>query len=338
MSDPAPEQANSFRRRRWPQIASCAFALAIGTIRSCDATEWPRQMRWVVGSPSGSAIDNIARKLAGAFSDKFGVTVVVEDKPGASSSVAGADVARAKPDGATLLVSTSDAIVGVLATIKSPPYDPRRDLAYIAKVAASGAIMVASPDYGASSLNEFIDKAKRDGAEVKYGSFGAGTFPHLALESLNRQAGLSMRHVPYRGSTAGMQGLLAHEVTVTMSPATVAAELRKSGLLKALAVMSDERSPLVPDVPTFGEAGFDSFIFKDAPWLGFIGPAALPRAFSADLSAALNDLARGTETAAFLKSVGFQFIGAGPEEFERQAREEIAVVTPLMASLGITPE
>ncbi|MDM0033443.1 tripartite tricarboxylate transporter substrate binding protein [Variovorax sp. J22P271] len=327
-------------RRRFVMGGSALpLSLALGLPPSFAQTPYPaKPMRWLVPSPAGSPIDAIARKLAEILVPRLGQPIVIDNKPGAVGSIAAAEVARASADGYTLLFTTADALIGALAVLKSLPYDPRKDFAFISKVASNGPVLVAHPSVKASNLPELIAGIKGGTVPDAYGSWGPGTLPAQVMESMARQAKVKLTEVPYRGSPPALQDLLGNQIGLTFTGPNVAAPLIADGKIKALAVVGPKRSPLLPDVQTFSEAGFKGFVFTNEIWAGLLAPAMVPSAVRDQLAQAVQAAVREPALQKYLAEAGFAALGNTPAEFAQQYAAEVAVVPPLIREMGVAPQ
>lgn len=326
-------------------MAGAGAALGLGPLLSAAAkveaqgSEYPNKpIRFVVPFPAGSPLDTIGRKLGEAVAKKLGVAVVIDNKTGAGGTIGSADVARAPPDGYNFLVTIGDALISSTVTMKSLPYDSEKDFDFISKIIEGVSCLIMNPGLKPNTLAELVEDAKRPGADWTYGAFGPGSFPHLLMEALNKKAGVKLRAVQYRGSPPALQDLLANQIAITFTAPNVAAPMVAAGKVKAIALTGEKRSPLMPNVPTFTEAGFTDFVFRNVIWVGLLGPAKLPAPIKARIASAAQSSLREPELRDSLTALGFDVIGNSPEEFERQFRNEYKVITALMREMGITPQ
>ncbi|MEJ8848627.1 tripartite tricarboxylate transporter substrate binding protein [Variovorax rhizosphaerae] len=325
-------------RRNFVAAGALPLSMALGIKPSMAQARYPtKPIRWLVPSPAGSPIDAIARKLSELLVTRLGQPIVIDNKPGAVGSIAAAEVARASADGYTLLFTTGDPLIGALAVLSSLPYDPRKDFAFISKVAANGPVLVAHPSVKANNLAELIAGIKAGGA-MPYGSWGPGTLPAQVMESMARQAGVKLTEVPYRGSPPALQDVLGNQIGMTFTGPNLAAPLIADGKLKALAVVGPRRSPLLPNVQTFAEAGFKGFVFTNEIWAGLVAPAKLDPVIRDQLSEAVQAAVREPSLQKYLAEAGFTAIGNSPSEFAQQYAAEVAVVPPLIREMGVTPQ
>lgn len=238
----------------------------------------PKTIRLVVPFPPGNASDFQARLLGEHLQRSLGITVVVDNRPGASGAIALQYVATSKPDGSTLLVSSTSPLVITPAVKKSVPYNTERDFAPVALLGFNDVVLLASPGSNLSTLPEMVADARRRPDALTYASIGAGTLAHLVLELTAARAGVRMRHIPYKGSAQAYTDLMSGEVSVMADGLPQALSQIKAGKLKALAVFSKARSPFLPSAPTVASAnlpGLESI--EVVGWTGLLAPAGTPR-------------------------------------------------------------
>lgn len=250
--------------------------LAVGTAGSINAQQWvpPRAMNWIVPFPPGGSNDTFARPVAAHVSKSLGKPVVVENRSGAGGTLGGMVVARARPDGCTLLVANS---AQSFATVVYPEsgFDLLRDFAPVSNIARVPVGLVVNPaKLDVKDLATFLATARKSPDTINIGSSGLGTMPHLAIELLQRRTGIRFTHVPYRGGGPALQDLLAGQLDATFQPLSTVASYVQSGKLRALAVASAKRERVLPEVPTFAEAGVKDF--EVSTWYGLFAPVKTP--------------------------------------------------------------
>jgi tripartite-type tricarboxylate transporter receptor subunit TctC len=257
------------------------FLLLLLAQQSAVAQSWPsRPVRLVVGFAPGGAADFVARSLAEPLSRSLGQSIIVENKPGAGSSIAAESVARSAPDGYTFLIASPSSIL-VNPLLTKTPFQPMRELIAVTKVSSSPLVAAVNPALHVFSLKELIQYAKANPGKLNVGSSGNGSAPHLAAVLFQRLAGIEMVHIPYKGGGPSMMSLLAGETQVSFgTPPSVLPQVQ-AGKLRALAITSRERSPLVPGVPGMAEAGLPDY--EISFWYGFFLPAGTPAAIVARL-------------------------------------------------------
>src|SRR2546421_6811250 len=238
--------------------------LALGQYRATP-------LRMVVPFPPGGATDIIGRVVAQKRGERLGQRVVVDNRPGAGGSIGSELVAKSAPDGYPILGSTNSTHA-VAAVLSKPPYDPLRDFTPIALLADSPNILVISPRLGISSVKELIAAAKAKPGALSFASSGNGTIIHLTGEMFKQMAGLDLLHVPYKGTALSIADLASGRVSMLFDNIVSAQPQLRSGTVKALAVTTQKRSALMPDLPTMSEAGVPGF--ESSAWLALFGPAA----------------------------------------------------------------
>jgi tripartite-type tricarboxylate transporter receptor subunit TctC len=230
-----------------------------------------RPIRFVVSFPPGGAADGVARVLAEGLSARLGVPVVVENQGGAAGMIAASTVARAAPDGYTMLVSAT-AVFAMVPNLRRLDFDPLRDLLPVARIGESLRALAVSPKLPVKTLTEFVAYAKANPGKLNYGSSGQGSTVHILTETFRHAAGIDIVHVPYRGAGPSLTGLLAGDIEILMD--TVVVPHVQAGKLIGLAAAGDVRLPELPDLPTLAEAGYSSV--RTSGWTALFGPAHLP--------------------------------------------------------------
>jgi len=292
----------------------CLCALAITSAAHAD--DYPnRAIKIVSPHPAGVATDVLARALAVKLGADLGQPIVVENRPGAGSSIAAEYVAKnAAPDGYTLLIASPSSIL--VNPIISPKagFDPRRDLAPVSKVSSSPLVVAVNPAVGAESLRDLVRIAQRSPGKLNFATSGNGSAPHLAAVLFMRLANVDMVHVPYKGGGPAVQSVLAGDTQLSFATPPSVLPLVNSGRLKALAVTSRNRTPLVPGVPGMVEAGLPDY--EISFWYGFFVPAGTPQEPIARLFAATGKALRLADTGKLLAKEGTETSGSkSPADF-----------------------
>ena len=285
-------------------------------------------------SPGGSA-DNLARTLQSGLSSVLGQLLVLDNRGGASSIIGTELAARSAPDGYTVLLITTTYTVNP-GLIKKLPFDSLRDLTAVSLAVTQPNILVVHPSVPAKSVKELVALGKSKTANLTYASGGSGSSPHLSGELFQMVAGIPLTHVPYKGSGPGVAAVLGGQVTMLFAgPLAVEGQV-KFGKLRALAVADRKRSAVLPDVPTMAEAGFPGI--ETGTWYGFLVPAGTPRSIIDLFHGSVLKAMAVPEMKSRLLAQGVEIVGAGPDEFQRTIREEIAKWTQLVKRAGITAE
>jgi tripartite-type tricarboxylate transporter receptor subunit TctC len=306
-------------------IAGCGAGLA--SLWSGSAISQPaypnRTIKMVVPYPAGGTTDLLGRLVADQLKTGLGATVIVENKPGAGTLLGAEQVARAEPDGYTLLIATSTTLAINETLYKKLPYDPVKDFAPIALVAGVPFVLVINPAVPAHTLSEFIAYAKSKPGELAYGSAGNGSPQHLGAEMLKAAAGLDVRHVPYRGSVAAMTDVIAGHIPFMVMDLQPALPQIRDGKLRVLGVTTPKRVAVAPDIPTLSEAGLPGF--ELVAWQGIVTSAGTPRDIVDRLASQIEKLVTDPATQAKLRALALEPLpGSTPDSFGAYIKSEIA--------------
>jgi tripartite-type tricarboxylate transporter receptor subunit TctC len=271
------------------RILAAALAAAAMPLHAADA--WPsRPVKIVVPFAPGGQPDVVARALAEPLSKALGQPVVVENRPGAGGNIAAESVARAAPDGYTLLIGTNGPLAVSPALDKSLPYDPLVDLAPVTLVGTSPNLIAVHPSIGATTLKELVDRARAEPGKLNFASVGKGSISQLSMELLNSVASIKTVHIPYNGGAPAVAALIAGDVQVLCLNPTALIPQVAAGKARVVAQTSARRSPLIPDVPTVVESGYPGF--EADVWMAIMAPAKTPSATIARLNAELARIIR----------------------------------------------
>jgi len=321
------------RRTLWAAaICGCFASLA-------NAQAFPsRPMTFVVGYPAGGAVDGLGRALAKRMSEKLGQPIVVDNKPGASETLAAHQVAKAKPDGYTILVSTEAPITQNQYLYKSLTYNPDTELLPVSIVVKVPVALAVSPEFPADSFAAFLQNAKsrKPGDEVKFGSAGIGGVTHLPAAMLATKAPFGWVHVPYKGSGPSITDLIGGQVQYTFDTPPAVLEHVRAGKLRALAVATRQRLASAPQVPTFAEAGLPGF--SGGTWFGLFAPAKTPRAVVDRINTETVSLLNSPELSKAFADRGIVASPQTPEEFGRFVQSEVNKWKDLAGKVGIVAE
>ena len=272
-----------------------------------------KPIRMVVPYTAGGPADLLVRALGQKLADAWGQQVIVENKPGANEIIAAQDVAKSPPDGYNWLLA-SDAVYSLNPFLYSKlPYDPAKDFAPVARIVTANLMLVVRPDFPAANVRELIDYAKKNPGKLNYGTVGAGGVNHLAMAWFNTLNGLEMQPVHYKGLVNGLQDIMTSRLDVMFAVIGGAAPHLKAGKMKGLATSGSRRHPLIPDVPTFAEAGLRDF---DASfYFALAAPGGTPRDIVAKLAAESAKIVQTAEFRERLTTLGFEPVGETPEQF-----------------------
>ncbi len=311
------------------------FAAAIAPAIAQDA--YPlRSIRMVVPYPPGGGTDIVGRMVAQKLSETFGQTVVVDNRGGATGNIGTEIVARAAPDGYTVMmgnVAPNAINVSLFAKI---PYDPVNDFEPVSLVALTPNILIVHPSLPVKTVKEFIALAKSKPGALNYSSAGIGSSSHLAPELLAMMTGIEVVHVPYKGGGPGLVDLMSGQMQFMMTTTPAAMPHVKSGKLRALGVTSAKRSQSLPDLPTIAEAGVKGY--EVSTWYGVLAPARTSRAIVTKLHGEIVKLLAVADTKEKLLAQGFEPIGSTPEEFGAYIKSEIAKWAKVIKTAKIKAE
>ncbi|WP_326539829.1 Bug family tripartite tricarboxylate transporter substrate binding protein [Pseudorhodoferax sp.] len=331
-----PPQPTPSRRRRW--LAAAAASLACGVLAPAlaqggDADFPKRPLKIVVGYAPGGTTDILARLVAPGLSEVLGQPVIVENRPGAGGNVGAAAVAAAPADGYTLMMGTAGNMT-VNPWIYDLKFDTVKDFAPISLIAAVPNLMVVNPAVPARTVPEFIAWAKTQPGKVFFASSGTGNTPHMTGELFNLRTGLSLVHVPYKGSGPALTDLIAGQgVQVSFDNMPSAIGHVRNGTLRALAVTGATRSAVLPDLPTLQEAGLKDFDVQG--WFGLFAPARTPPAIVARIHQATLAVLARPATRKSLDELGAIVVGNDPAAFARQVEAETRVWGDVVKAAGI---
>jgi tripartite-type tricarboxylate transporter receptor subunit TctC len=320
-------------------IAGCAGGVvSLAASHAGAEPAYPaRTITIVVPYPAGGTTDLLGRLVADQFKTGMGATVIVENKPGAGTIFGASQVAKAQPDGYTLLMATSTTLAINKTLYRKLPYDPAADFTPIALVAAVPFVLVVNPSLPVHSLNEFIAYAKSKPGELSYGSAGIGSPQHLGAEMLKTAAALDIKHVPYRGSVPAMLDVIAGHIPLMVVDLQPALPQIREGKLRALGVTAAARVGSAPDIPTLAETGLSNF--ELVAWQGVVAPAGVPRTVIDRLAGEIAALVAAPETRAKLNALALEpLTGSTPDSFAAYVRSEIERWAPIVKASGATLE
>ncbi|PZX33833.1 conserved hypothetical protein, UPF0065 [Cupriavidus phytorum] len=274
-----------------------AVAAALSAAPAAQAQTWPeRPLRLVVPFAAGGATDVLGRLLAVGLGEKLGQSVVVENKPGASTVIGATQVAKAAPDGYTLLLAASTTLTLNPAIRQQLGYDPIKSFTPLGLIADMSLVLVANPDTQIATLKDLVTQAKANPDKFSYGSFGTGSSVHFGAEMLKAATGIRMVHVPFNGSAPSLTALAGGQVPVAVDTVVATLPLIKGGKIRPVAVLSPQRLPALPQVPTVAESGYPGF--QMGTWFALLAPAGLPAPVQQKLEKALADVANAPATKA----------------------------------------
>ena len=314
---------------------AAALSLTGGSSASAQGTFPSRTIRVIVPFPAGGTTDMLARLFAQRMSEGLGQSVLVENMGGAGGSVGADAVAKAEPDGHTLLFHnlTFSTTSASLQHAGRARHDIEKDFAPISLAANVPMLLVANPQVAAKDLKEFIALAREGKQPLFYGSTGPGSVMNFAGEVMKRDARIAMEHVPFRGAAPLVQELIAGRIQFGGDQLSTALPHVRSGALKPMATLSATRIAALPDVPTVREMGLPNMEMRG--WNGFFAPARTPDAVIARLNGEIVKAARQPEVQSRMAEVGAEAVGSTPQELAQVVREQVKAVSPLVAELNL---
>ena len=309
-------------------VAACLVSFAA-------AAQFPsKPIRIVCPFPAGSATDTVSRIIGQAVSQAVGQPVVVDNKAGADGAIAGSEVARAAPDGYTLLMATNSPMSAVPALRKSPPYDPLTDFTPITDIGRYTFFIVVHPSVPAKTVKELIDHAKANPGKVNYAT--GNTTGIVSTAFFASQAKIEMVHVPYKGEPQALTDLLAGRVQMMFVSSGTSTSLIRDGKLRALATTLPKRTHLLPDLPTIAEAGMPQF--KLTSWAALYGPAKMPREIVERLNKEFGAAMARPEVVEQLQKQAFALSPSTPEQLAAHTREQLESYRNVLREAGVQPE
>ncbi|MBI4537622.1 MAG: tripartite tricarboxylate transporter substrate binding protein [candidate division NC10 bacterium] len=308
-----------------------------GGAAKTEAIDFPsRPVRLVVPFPPGGGSDVMARLLSRGLTNKRGYVVAIDNRGGAGGIIGSEVVAKALPDGYTLVLANNTTHVMAVALRRKPPYDPLRDFTPISMITEAPMVLATSKTLPPRTIAELISYAKSKPGELNWATGGRATQTHLAMEVFLANAGIKAAHIPYKGTGPGFTALMSGEAQVMFVNISAALPYVQSGTIRALGVMGAKRSALQPDIPTIGESGVRGF--DTNMWFGVLGPAKLPAAIVRKLHEDIVAAIRDDEIKQLLTRQGAEAIGSTAEEFAASIKRELDQLRPIVEKLGLHEE
>jgi tripartite-type tricarboxylate transporter receptor subunit TctC len=320
-------------RRQFAGAVCAALAFAAGPVAAQAQTYPDHAVRIIVPFAAGGGSDIVGRAIAQKLQDKFGQPFVVENRTGAGGSIGANQVAKAAPDGYTLLLGSSSEIAQYPAVKTDVPYDSIKDFAPIAAVATVPLALTVKQELPVTSVVELIDYAKKNPGKLNYGSAGPGSSTHLAVALLTSMTNTDMTHVPYKGSAPVITDLLAGTLDLSISTMPAVLPHISGGKIKVLAVSTGQRAKALPNVVTIEEGGVKGY--ATGLWTGLLAPAGTPPQIIARLSTAVNEALAAEDLKALLTKQGAEPTGGTPEKFAGEIKSELALWTDVAKKTGI---
>ena len=326
---------SNFSRRQVLQAGLAATASGAAPAAFAQAGFPARPIKFVVPFPPGGATDLTARLLANKLQESWGQNVVVENKAGASGMIGSEQVARAAPDGYTVLVTITTHIQNP-AIFAKVPYDPIKDFEPVSQICLSYLVLVVKPDFPANNLKEFVATVKANPGKYAFGSFGTGSSSHIVGETFARKAGLDIAHVPYKGSALMLSDLLGGQVPCAWADVSTATQHINAGKLKPLVVSGERRAPLMASVPTLLESGYPGL--EPLGWVGVLLAAGTPKAIVEKYSKEMVRIVKLPEVRARLYEQTLMPVGDNAESFARTLTRDMLLWQQIATTAGLKPQ
>ncbi|MEO8345479.1 MAG: tripartite tricarboxylate transporter substrate binding protein [Betaproteobacteria bacterium] len=306
--------------------SSCSFSLAF-------AQTWPdKPIKFIMSAPAGSSIDVLGRTIGDKLKDRLGQPIIVENKPAAGGTVATAEVARAAPDGYTMLLAFNGPL-SIAPLLQKVPYDVQKDLAPVIITSSQPNVLAVTSQLPVKSVQELVAYAKANPGKLNFASVGNGSSSHLNAELLKSMAGIDIVHIPFNGSPPAVTATIQNETQMLFAVMQPLQPQIQAGKLRALAVTSAKRFPLLPDLPTIAESGYPGF---DAlAWNGVLVPAATPRAILQRLNTEINAVLKDPDVVQKMQASGFALVGGTPEDFAVLIKSESDKWGPVIRKAGV---
>ena len=320
---------------RTVNTAAALFAAVFAGVAQGQAFP-SKPIKIVIPFVAGGSSDIVGRAIGSKFQDLLGQPAIVENKPGANGSIAAEYVAKAEPDGYTVLVGSIGVFSINMALFKDLRYNPLRDFAPITLAVTTPNALVTRPDLPANSMKELVEFAKKNPGKLSYCSSGTGSSDHLTGEVFKQGAGVSAVHVPYKGGAACQTDIMGKQIDISFQNLGAVTNYIRAGKMKALAVTSTVRNPQIPNVPTVVEAGFPDLVVTS--WQAAAAPAKTPREVIMKLNDAMARTLRSPEVRERMTQIGFDVVAGTPEEFGQFMKAEVERWTKVVERGGIKPE
>lgn len=327
----------TFPRRRWLAAALATATLAVAGAAAHAQASWPtKPIRLVVPFVPGGVTDTSGRVIAEFLGKRLGQQVIVDNKPGASGNIGMALVKEAPADGYTLALAFDGTMVINPHVFPKVPFDTLKDFTSIGKIGNATLVLVANPNVQAKTVAELVSLSKTAPGGLSFGTSGTGGTPHIAGELLKMRTGANLTHVPYKGGGQALTDVVGGSIPLVYTAVAGAHGFVKNGKLRAVAVSSAQRSPALPDVPTFVELGVPDFVVDS--WVGLLAPAGLPPAIAAKLNAELNAVLNDPEARDKLRTLGIEATPGSADKFRDEMVGDLARYGQVVKAAGIKVE
>ena len=320
---------------RWSLHALAAFVVgAMATQASAQA--WPdKPIKFVVSAPAGSSLDTLARTIGDRLKDRLGQPVIVENKPAAGGTVATSEVAKSAPDGYTMLLAFNGPL-SIAPLLQKVPYDVQKDLVPVIITSSQPNVLAVTSQLPVKSVQELVAYARANPGKLNFASVGYGSSSHLNAELLKSMAAIDIVHIPFNGSPPAVTATIQNETQMIFAVMQPLQPQIQAGKLRALAVTSAKRFPLLPDLPTIAESGYPGF--EALAWNGVLVPAGTPRPIVQRVNAEINAVLKEPDILQKMHASGFDLIGGTPEDFGALIKSESEKWLPVIRKAGVKIE
>jgi tripartite-type tricarboxylate transporter receptor subunit TctC len=318
----------------WSLIVRALLALVSAALLSpAFAQAWPdKPIKFVMSAPAGSSIDVLGRTIADKLKDRLGQPVIVENKPAAGGTVATSEVARAAPDGYTMLLAFNGPL-SIAPLLQKVPYDVQKDLAPVIITSSQPNVLAVTSQLPIKSVQELVAYARANPGKLNFASVGNGSSSHLNAELLKSMANIDIVHIPFNGSPPAVTATIQNETQMIFAVMQPLQPQIQAGKLRALAVTSAKRFPLLPDLPTIAESGYPGF--EALAWNGVLVPATTPKAVVQRLNTEINAVLKEPDVVQKMHASGFDLVGGTPEDFAVLIKSESEKWVPVIKKAGV---
>jgi tripartite-type tricarboxylate transporter receptor subunit TctC len=322
-------------KNRWLTLVIAVVAVLASPLGS--AQTYPiKVVRAIVPSAPSGSIDVVGRLVAQKLSEAVGHPFIVENRAGAAGTIGVTSVAKAPPDGYTLLIASQSGVSAAPSLIRNLPYDPLHDLTPVILIVIQPSVLVVHPSLPVRTTKDFIALAKAKPDTLTYGSSGVGATQHLSAELFGMMTGTNLRHIPYKGGALAMTDLLGGQIYFMFSPVPTATPFLNANKMRAIAITSMRRIESIPDVPTLNESGVRGYDFSS--WIGLLGPANLPRAIVTKLHGETTKAIADPVLKKKLLDLGLEIRGGTPEQFAGFIKQDIETTAKIIKAAKVQPE
>ena len=316
-------------------LLACLCAVALSPVPAA-AQAWPdKPIKFVMSAPAGSSIDVLGRTIADKLKDRLGQPVIVENKPAAGGTVATGEVAKSAPDGYTMLLAFNGPL-SITPLLSKVPYDVQKDLSPVIITSSQPNVLAVTSQLPVKSVQELVAYARANPGKLNFASVGNGSSSHLNAELLKSLAGVDIVHIPFNGSPPAVTATIQNETQMIFAVMQPLQPQIQAGKLRALAVTSAKRFPLLPDLPTIAESGYPGF--EALAWNGVLVPAATPKAVVQRLNSEINAVLKDPEVVQKMHASGFDLVGGTPEDFGVLIKSESEKWAPVIRKAGVKIE